>query len=119
MSFAWERGSSEKSSPSNLSRRFSGRNSRTKSAMSADCRKCCRSNRMRWMASLPIEREEDISFQALGVGKQKCGRYAEKLEKAERIGAKRRMRIRDIYQPGRFGLSIEVFPPKTSDGDAA
>lgn len=29
------------------------------------------------------------------------------------------MRIRDIYQNGRFGLSIEVFPPKTSDGDEA
>lgn len=27
------------------------------------------------------------------------------------------MRIRDIYAAGRFGLSIEVFPPKTSDGD--
>ncbi len=29
------------------------------------------------------------------------------------------MRIRDLYQNGRFGLSIEVFPPKTSDGDEA
>lgn len=29
------------------------------------------------------------------------------------------MRIRDIYQDGRFGLSIEIFPPKSSDGDAA
>lgn len=29
------------------------------------------------------------------------------------------MRIRDIYQPGRCGLSIEVFPPKTEQGDAA
>jgi methylenetetrahydrofolate reductase (NADPH) len=29
------------------------------------------------------------------------------------------MRIGDIYQPGRFGLSIEIFPPKTADGDAA
>ena len=29
------------------------------------------------------------------------------------------MRIRDIYQNGRFGLSIEIFPPKTTDGDEA
>lgn len=29
------------------------------------------------------------------------------------------MRMRDIYQPGRCGLSIEVFPPKTEGGDAA
>ncbi|MGH7200682.1 MAG: methylenetetrahydrofolate reductase, partial [Planctomycetaceae bacterium] len=29
------------------------------------------------------------------------------------------MRIRDIYRDGRFGLSFEVFPPKTADGDAA
>lgn len=29
------------------------------------------------------------------------------------------MLIRDIYQHGRFGLSIEVFPPKTPDGDEA
>lgn len=29
------------------------------------------------------------------------------------------MRMRDIYQPGRCGLSIEVFPPKTDGGDAA
>ncbi|HUG89314.1 MAG TPA: methylenetetrahydrofolate reductase [NAD(P)H] [Planctomycetaceae bacterium] len=29
------------------------------------------------------------------------------------------MRIRDIYQSGRFGLSIEVFPPKSADGDDA
>ena len=29
------------------------------------------------------------------------------------------MRIRDIYRGGRFGLSIEIFPPKTSDGDEA
>jgi methylenetetrahydrofolate reductase (NADPH) len=29
------------------------------------------------------------------------------------------MRIRDIYQPERFGLSIEVFPPKSADGDEA
>lgn len=29
------------------------------------------------------------------------------------------MRIRDVYKNGRFGLSIEVFPPKTSDGDDA
>jgi methylenetetrahydrofolate reductase (NADPH) len=29
------------------------------------------------------------------------------------------MRIRDIYQSGRFGLSIEVFPPKSTDGDDA
>lgn len=29
------------------------------------------------------------------------------------------MRIRDIYRSRRFGLSIEIFPPKTSDGDEA
>ncbi|MFV0442048.1 MAG: methylenetetrahydrofolate reductase [NAD(P)H] [Planctomycetaceae bacterium] len=29
------------------------------------------------------------------------------------------MRIRDIYTAGRFGLSIEVFPPKSEAGDAA
>jgi len=29
------------------------------------------------------------------------------------------MRIRDIYQPGEFRLSIEIFPPKTDQGDAA
>lgn len=29
------------------------------------------------------------------------------------------MRIRDIYRDGQFGLSIEVFPPKTAEGDAA
>ncbi len=29
------------------------------------------------------------------------------------------MRIREIYQNGQFGLSIEIFPPKTPDGDAA
>jgi methylenetetrahydrofolate reductase (NADPH) len=29
------------------------------------------------------------------------------------------MRIRDVYQNGRFGLSIEVFPPKSEQGDAA
>jgi len=29
------------------------------------------------------------------------------------------MRIRDIYGTGRFGLSIEIFPPKTPDGDQA
>jgi methylenetetrahydrofolate reductase (NADPH) len=29
------------------------------------------------------------------------------------------MRIRDIYTPERFGLSIEVFPPKSEAGDAA
>jgi methylenetetrahydrofolate reductase (NADPH) len=29
------------------------------------------------------------------------------------------MRIRDIYAGGRFGLSIEIFPPKTPDGDDA
>ena len=29
------------------------------------------------------------------------------------------MRIRDIYRDGRFGLSIEIFPPKTPDGDEA
>lgn len=27
------------------------------------------------------------------------------------------MRIRDIYAGGRFGLSIEIFPPKTAEGD--
>jgi len=27
------------------------------------------------------------------------------------------MRIRDIYSGGRFGLSIEIFPPKTPEGD--
>jgi methylenetetrahydrofolate reductase (NADPH) len=27
------------------------------------------------------------------------------------------MRIRDIYRAGRFGLSFEIFPPKTADGD--
>lgn len=29
------------------------------------------------------------------------------------------MRIKDIYSPGAFGLSIEIFPPKTADGDLA
>jgi methylenetetrahydrofolate reductase (NADPH) len=29
------------------------------------------------------------------------------------------MQIRDMYQPGSFGLSFEIFPPKTPDGDAA
>jgi len=29
------------------------------------------------------------------------------------------MRIRDIYTAGRLGLSIEIFPPKTPDGDGA
>ena len=29
------------------------------------------------------------------------------------------MRLADIYRGGRFGLSIEVFPPKTADGDSA
>lgn len=29
------------------------------------------------------------------------------------------MRIRDIYRSQPFGLSIEIFPPKTSDGDEA
>lgn len=29
------------------------------------------------------------------------------------------MRIRDLYSNGRFGLSIEVFPPKSEQGDAA
>ena len=29
------------------------------------------------------------------------------------------MRLSELYQPGRFGLSIEIFPPKTADGDAA
>ena len=29
------------------------------------------------------------------------------------------MRICDIYTDGRFGLSIEIFPPKTTDGDDA
>lgn len=28
------------------------------------------------------------------------------------------MRIAEIYGPGRFGLSFEIFPPKTPDGDA-
>lgn len=27
------------------------------------------------------------------------------------------MRIRDIYADGKFGLSIEIFPPKTTEGD--
>jgi methylenetetrahydrofolate reductase (NADPH) len=27
------------------------------------------------------------------------------------------MRIRDIYADGKFGLSIEIFPPKTAEGD--
>ena len=27
------------------------------------------------------------------------------------------MRIRDIYAPGKFGLSFEIFPPKTPEGD--
>lgn len=29
------------------------------------------------------------------------------------------MRISDCYQPGRFGLSIEIFPPKTPEGDTS
>lgn len=29
------------------------------------------------------------------------------------------MRIAEIYRPGTFGLSFEIFPPKTADGDAA
>lgn len=29
------------------------------------------------------------------------------------------MRIGELYRDGRFGLSIEIFPPKTPDGDAA
>ncbi len=29
------------------------------------------------------------------------------------------MRISEIYRPGTFGLSIEIFPPKTTDGDAS
>lgn len=29
------------------------------------------------------------------------------------------MRIRDVYTAGRFGLSIEIFPPKSTDGDQA
>ena len=29
------------------------------------------------------------------------------------------MRIAEIYGPGRFGLSFEIFPPKTPDGDSA
>lgn len=29
------------------------------------------------------------------------------------------MHIRDIYGDGRFGLSIEIFPPKTTEGDDA
>lgn len=32
---------------------------------------------------------------------------------------RKRMKIADIYREGRFGLSIEIFPPKTSDGDEA
>src|SRR5688572_1550376 len=39
---------------------------------------------------------------------------------ASRFPAKSRtlsMRIRDIYSSGRFGLSIEIFPPKTAEGD--
>ena len=27
------------------------------------------------------------------------------------------MRIRDMYQAGRCGVSIEIFPPKSADGD--
>lgn len=29
------------------------------------------------------------------------------------------MRISEIYRPASFGLSIEIFPPKTTDGDVA
>jgi methylenetetrahydrofolate reductase (NADPH) len=29
------------------------------------------------------------------------------------------MRLADIYRPGKFGLSFEIFPPKTADGDLA
>ena len=29
------------------------------------------------------------------------------------------MQIREMYRPGSFGLSFEIFPPKTPDGDAA
>lgn len=29
------------------------------------------------------------------------------------------MRISEIYRPGKFGLSIEIFPPKTTDGDVS
>ena len=29
------------------------------------------------------------------------------------------MRIAEIYRPGKFGLSFEIFPPKTPDGDDA
>ena len=29
------------------------------------------------------------------------------------------MRIRDIYRSGKFGLSFEIFPPKTPEGDGA
>ncbi len=29
------------------------------------------------------------------------------------------MRISEIYRPGTFGLSIEIFPPKSTDGDAS
>ena len=29
------------------------------------------------------------------------------------------MKIGDLYRPGTFGLSFEIFPPKTADGDAA
>lgn len=28
------------------------------------------------------------------------------------------LRIADVYGPGRFGLSIEIFPPKSAEGDA-
>jgi methylenetetrahydrofolate reductase (NADPH) len=29
------------------------------------------------------------------------------------------MRIRDLYKTGKFGLSFEIFPPKTTEGDGA
>lgn len=33
--------------------------------------------------------------------------------------AKKYMRISELYQPGEFGLSIEIFPPKSAEGDVA
>jgi methylenetetrahydrofolate reductase (NADPH) len=29
------------------------------------------------------------------------------------------MRLAEIYRPGKFGLSFEIFPPKSADGDAS
>lgn len=34
------------------------------------------------------------------------------------VSQARRMRIADVYRDRRFGLSIEIYPPKTADGDA-